>query len=172
MMYRLLVRESAHKCMALFAVIVLCMVACQRTKVQLYVDGFVPDNVQFDLDDLGVLTASEVDAVKNRPDVDGIMRIDPGACPSGCRVAMLEVLVTNHNATPEPPPVVRIEAPPGRPRRLPLVFQGKEISPGRIGRIRWAVELWPEEPALTAVLSSTVRVEANVQAHVPTGATP
>jgi hypothetical protein len=144
-----------------------------ETPVHLYVDGFEPDHVRFETEDLGPQTPAQLDDLARRPDVDGAQRLPPGSCPDRCRAALVTVFVHNRGAQPEPPPVVRLDAPPGRPRRLPIAFRDTQIERGRIGRIRWLVELWPEEQTLTATLSSSVRLEvAPATATTPTTTTP
>ena len=131
-----------------------------KTEVELYVDGFQPKNVRFEVEDQGPMTKEQLDSLAKRRDVDGASRLPDGACGGPCRVAIVSVFVHNlgADAQPEPPPVIRLKTPPGKPERQPIAYRGDEISKGRIGRIRWVVEMWPEEKALTAVLSSSVRL--------------
>lgn len=128
----------------------------ERTNVQLYVDGFAPERVSFDVEDLGALEHAAVEELSRRPDVDGALLLPSDACGGPpCRSAMVSIFVRNEGEA-EPPPVVRLKTPPGRPHRQAIAFRGGEISTGRIGRIRWLVQLWPEETALSATLSSSV----------------
>lgn len=140
--------------------------ACEKkTVLELYVDGFQPSNVRFELEDLGPLDEAGIRSLDQRPDVDGIMMLPPGSCGNAlgagaCRVSLLSVFVHNmgHDATSEPAPVVRLRSPTNRAVRLPIPYRGGAIDKGRIGRIRWAVQMWPEETSLTATLSSSVEV--------------
>jgi hypothetical protein len=149
--------------------VVLALVACQqKTDVQLWVDGFQPKNVRFEIEDKGPMAKADVDALAKRPDIDGSARLPDGTCPApGCRVSIVSVFVHNmdSDAKPEPAPVIRLKVPEGKPARLPIAFRGGEINKGRIGRIRWVVEMYPEEKNLTAVLSSSV--ELTEPPHTP-----
>jgi hypothetical protein len=134
--------------------------ACHgETPVQLYVDGFVPDDVRFEVESLGPQAKPELDILRRRADVDGALLLPTGSCEGPCRAALVSVFVTNRTRAPIAAPVVRLDAPPGRPRRLPVAFTDQHIERGRIGRIRWLVELWPEEGDLTATLSASVPLE-------------
>jgi hypothetical protein len=145
--------------------------ACSNdTPVQLWVDGFAPDNVRFEVEPLGPQTADELAAIKKRPDVDGALLLPEGSCGGPCRAAIVSVFVTNRGANPEPPPVVRLDVPAGKPRRLPIAFRDHQIERGAIGRIRWLVEMWPDERELSATLSSSVAFE--VTTTTPTTTTP
>jgi len=142
------------------ATVVLVGSACpSRTPVELYVDGFAPEQVSFDVEDLGVPDDAAIKAVAGRADVDGTMLLPAGSCDGACRAVLVSVFVTNKGKQPEAPPVVRLEAPPTRARRLPIAFTAPAIDPGRIGRVRWLVQLWPEEQRLTATLSSSVVID-------------
>jgi hypothetical protein len=142
---------------------------CKRAPdVQLWVDGFVPEQVRFETKGLGVYTDADWHKAKARADVDGVLPLPAGSCPQpGCRVAEISVYVENHSKDPFPPPVVRLHSPPDRPRRLPIAFGAAEVSPGRVGRIRWLVALWPEEQRLTATLSSSVVLMVDGPAAAP-----
>lgn len=134
--------------------------ACSSsTPVELWVDGLAPQNVRFEVEDLGRPDPQELQRIRARADVDGAALLAPASCREPCRAALVSVYVHNRSAQLEPPPVVRLEAPPGRPRRLPIAFTGADISPARVGRIRWLVELWPEEQRLVATVSSSVRLD-------------
>jgi hypothetical protein len=178
----------------------LCIGACtKKTGVELYVDGFEPENVRFEVEDLGVQTEEQLAALKKRRDIDGALLLPPSSCgdPSvsrsgregprlsrsgregPCRAAIVSVYVSNKgplDGEPEPPPVVRLRVPPGREPRLPIAFRGDEIQKGRVGRVRWLVEMWPEEERLTATLSSSVRLLPSPSpvspAPVPPGGAP
>lgn len=128
----------------------------------LWVDGFAPENVSFDVSDLGPLDDAALAAQKARPDVDGVMALPPGSCDGPCRAAQVSVFVANRGTTPEPPPVIRLDAPVGKARRLPIAFRVPQVDPGRTGRVRWVVQLWPDEAQLTATLSSSVALDVKV----------
>jgi hypothetical protein len=135
----------------------LATAGCKRsTPVELFVDGFQPENVRFEIEDQGPLDDKAVEELARRPDVDGALRLPPGSCPGPCRVAMVSVFVHNTGADSEAPPVVRLKSPPSRPPRQPIAFRGGTIDKNRYGRIRWVVEMWPEEQSLTATLSKSV----------------
>ena len=119
---------------ALAAVVTLATSCTNDAQVQLWVDGFAPDNVRFEVESLGPQTAEQLLAIKKRPDVDGALLLPAGTCGGPCRAAIVSVFVTNHGANPEPPPVVRLDVPAGKPRRLPIAFRDHEIERGRIGR--------------------------------------
>lgn len=134
------------------------------TPIELYADGFDPEQVRFEVEDLGKPGRAALRERHARGDVDGALYVDPAndaACGGPCRAVLVTIWIKNTAApgakdAAYAPPVVRIEAPRGRPARVPLSYRGLEISPGRTGRIRWLVELWPDERALTATVSSSV----------------
>lgn len=131
--------------------------SCDRAPpLMVWVDGFAPENVSFEVKDLGPLDDAGITAVKRQGSIDGVMRLPPGTCSGPCRVASLSVYVVNRGPQPEGPPVVRLDVPEGQPRRLPIAFGGKQIDPGRTGRVRWLVELHPGEERLTATVSSSI----------------
>jgi hypothetical protein len=138
--------------------------------LMLWVDGFAPENVSFDAEDLGRLDDAALMAQRVRPDIDGVMRLPAGSCDGPCRATRVTVFVVNRGKTPEAPPVVRLDAPAGRVRRLPIAFHVPQVDPGRTGRVRWVVEMWPEEQQLTATLSSSVSLDVSVS--TPAATTP
>lgn len=139
---------------------VVALAGCPKeTPVMVWVDGFQPENVRFEVQDLGEQTPAELLALKARPDIDGALLLPAGSCPSSCKAAIVSIFVTNKGSEKQPSPVVRLASPPGKERRLPIAFRANDIDPGRIGRIRWLVEMYPEEQELTATLSSSVRLE-------------
>ena len=144
-----------------------CVGACEKTKVDVFVKGFDPEAVRFEIDDQGALSADALQALVHRGDIDGSLLLPSGSCAGPCRVAIVSIFAKNSGAGADAPPVVRLDAPPGRVARLPLAFRGGEISPGRIGRIRWVVEMWPEEQHLIATLSSSVFLTPQVNAAPP-----
>jgi hypothetical protein len=147
------------------------LAACPKeTPVMMWVDGFQPENVRFEVQDLGPQTAGQLQALKVRPDIDGALLLPAGSCPSSCKAAIISVFVTNRSKEKEPSPVIRLASPPGRARRLPIAFGAADIDPGRIGRIRWLIEMYPEERDLTATLSSSVRLDVTTtpQTEPPT----
>jgi hypothetical protein len=133
----------------------------------LWVDGFAPEHVSFEVKDLGPLDDVGIATARREKAADGVMRLPPGSCPDRCRVAEVTVFVTNRTTTPEAPPVVRLTAPPEKPRRLPIAFGGARIDPGRTGRVRWLVELWPDEARLEATLSSSVGFDVTTTTPPP-----
>jgi hypothetical protein len=145
-----------------------------KTEVAMFVDGFQPKNVRFEIDDKGPLDSAAIDVLAKQPDIDGALRLPPGSCAGPCRVAVVSVFVHNMDpdAQPEPPPVIRLKSPAGKPVRQPIAFRGDEISKGRIGRIRWVVEMYPEETSLTAILSSSVRLFDMPSTPLPPKAAP
>ncbi len=142
------------------ALVVGCLVAAcsPAPPLSLWVDGFAPEHVSFEVKDVGRLDDSALEARRQERAADGVLRVPAGSCPQGCRVAEVTVFVANRTAHPEAPPVVRLRSPFGRERRLPIAFGGAKIDPGRTGRVRWLVQLWPEEQALEATVSSSVGV--------------
>jgi hypothetical protein len=133
------------------------LAGCKKeTPLDLYVDGFLPQNVRFEVEDLGLVDDAQLAALKRRPDIDGVALLPPSACAGPCRAAIFSVFVHNKSGQPEATPVVRLDVPLGKPPRQPIAFGGGEITQGRIGRIRWLVSLYPEETGLTATLSSSV----------------
>ncbi len=146
---------------ALASVAVMALAGCKaETRVDMFVDGFQPKNVRFEVEDLGNLDASQLRELDRRPDIDGVLYLPEGSCGGPCQAAMVSVFVHNldSDAKVEPAPVIRIKSPANRAVRLPIAFRGGQIEKGRIGRIRWVVEMWPEEKSLTATLSSSVEI--------------
>jgi hypothetical protein len=127
-----------------------------ETPLELYVDGFVPEHVRFEVQDLGALDDKSFAELNARPDLDGAAPLPAGTCGGPCRAAIFTVFVHNKAGQPEAAPVVRLDVPLGKPARHPIAYRGGEIGPGRIGRVRWLVSLYPEERGLTATLSSSV----------------
>lgn len=158
---------------ALLLLVAAAGVACPKeTAVDVYVDGFEPENVRFEVEELGARTQAELEELARRGDIDGLLLLPPAACGGPCRAAIVSIFVHNRGDA-EAPPVVRLKVPEGKPARKPIAFRGGDISAGRIGRIRWIVELWPEEQRLTATLSSSVHlVEAPAPTPAPTPSTP
>ncbi len=145
---------------SLLLVVVVAALGCQKeTPLMMWVDGFQPENVRFEVQDLGPQTAEQLAVVRRQSDVDGALLLPAGSCAGPCRAAVVSVFVTNPSANKEPPPVVRLAVPPGKERRMPIAFSGSDVDPGRTGRIRWLVEMYQEEKDLTATLSSSVRLE-------------
>ena len=129
----------------------------EQTNVEVYVDGFEPENVRFEVEELGARSQAELTALSRRGDIDGLLLLPAGSCAGPCRAAIVSIFVHNRGGS-EAPPVVRLKSPVDKAARQPIAFRGGEISHGRIGRIRWIVELWPGEGRLTATLSSSVRL--------------
>ena len=143
----------------------------KETAVEVYVDGFEPENVRFEVEELGAKTHDELTAISRRGDIDGVMLLPDNACAGPCQAALVSIFVHNR-AGAEAPPVVRLKAPSGRAVRQPIAFRGDEISQGRIGRLRWLVELWPEEQRIAATLSASVRLVEPPAPAVPPAVTP
>ncbi|MBI1945731.1 MAG: hypothetical protein HYS27_08545 [Deltaproteobacteria bacterium] len=147
-------RATAALSLALAAL----MGACPKeTAVDVYVDGFEPENVRFEVEELGARSHTELTELARRGDIDGLVLLPAGACGGSCRAAIVSIFVHNRGGA-EAPPVVRLKSPEGKAARQPIAFRGDEITHGRVGRIRWIVELWPGEQRLTATLSSSVRL--------------
>lgn len=143
--------------------------ACTKpTPVMMWVDGFEPDNIRFEIEDLGPTDAAVLVARGKQGDVDGSAFLPANSCDGPCRAVLVTAFITNRTANKEPPPVMRLAVPPGRAPRLPIAFGGDAIDPGRVGRVRFLVEMWPEERDLTATLSSSVRLDFST----PTPTTP
>lgn len=144
----------------LFSLVACLTAACSPAPpLSLWVDGFAPEHVSFEVNDLGRLDDVGLEARRRERAADGVMRVPAGSCPQRCRVAEVTVFVANRTGHPEAPPVVRLRAPTGRERRLPIAFGNAQIDPGRTGRIRWLVQMWPEEHDLEATLSSSVGLD-------------
>lgn len=152
-----LATRGAALAASLAAVLALGAGCRKQTDVDVYVDGFEPENVRFEVEQLGARTHQELTAISHRGDIDGLMLLPGGACGDPCRAVIVSIFVHNRGGA-EAPPVVRLKVPNGKAARQPIAFRGGEISHGRVGRIRWVVELWPEEQKLTATLSSSVRL--------------
>lgn len=146
--------------------------ACDDVEPSLVVSGFPLETVDVQSRLLGVLDEAAIEALAEDPAVDGVLRLPAGACPNGCRFAELSVYVKNPTDQPLAPPVVRTRAVEGRPPRAALAFRSDEISPGRTGRLRVVVELWPEERTLTAHLSASVFVDVTSSEAPAAGASP
>ena len=174
-------RTSASPSMALCGLALLAglgalSAACTKeTPLDLYVDGFAPDNVRFEVEDLGPVDDVAFQELRRRPDIDGSLPLPAGACGGPCRAAILSVFVHNKGPQPEAAPVVRLDAPIGKPARLPIRYGHSEITQGRIGRIRWLVSMYPEETRLTATVSSSVFIvdaPASLQKAIETAPAP
>jgi len=158
---------------ALLVVVVAWSAAgCERAPVTLWVDGFVPEHVSYDVRDLGVLDDNALRALRETREIDGVLRLPADACPGVCRASEVSIYVQNRTAQPIAPPVVRLDAPPGRASRLPLAVRSAQIDPGRTGRLRFIVQRWPEENALSATLSSSVALEVTAPPAPPPPALP
>lgn len=130
-----------------------------ETPVLVYVDGFQPENVRFEIEALGPQTAEQLQKLKARPDINDALLLPTGSCGGPCKAALISISVKNPSTSAEPPPVVRLAVPPGKERRLPIAYGGENIDAGRTGRIRWLVEMYPEEKDLTVTLSPSVRFD-------------
>lgn len=136
---------------------------CSAPDTNLAVRGLSAEDTSVRVKYLGPLTEEALAARRVEPDVDGVLRLPAGSCASTpigrCAFAELSVYLKNTSEDALAPPVVRTRAPKGRARRQPLALRAKEVSPGRTGRIRWLVELWPEERKLEVEVSGSVWLE-------------
>jgi hypothetical protein len=149
---------------------------CRVLPVDASVYGIPADRVRVEVEELPAQPPAQLAERARAPDIDGTSLLSSTDCPDGCQAAIVTLYIENPDAEPMPPPVLRIDAPPGKPERLPVAFRGLDISPGRIGRIRVLVALWPGEAHLRLRLSSSVRIEATTGRRVqppvePFGAT-
>ena len=141
--------------------------ACRRAPpLTLYVDGIAPADVVFDVEPVRDPSPAAREGLAHRPDVDGFLRLPAGACGGPCRAVLVTFLVQARQQE-RGPPVVRLDSPASRPPRPPLVYRGGVIDPGRTGRIRGLVELWPEEDALVATMSASVLIVPPSAATTP-----
>jgi hypothetical protein len=133
----------------------LAAAGCSDVEVEMSAYGVDAESVRLELKELGRLDAAGLKARRDMGDIDGTSFLaECGEQP--CRVVELTVFVENKTGEPMMPPVVRMKSPEGRARRLPVALRAQEISPGRIGRIRWLVSLWPEEAHLVTDISGSV----------------
>ncbi len=137
------------------ALLLLSLVGCDEVETRVSAQRLPPQSVELDVEELGPLTEKAVRFYAARPEVDKIYRLPAGSCAGDC--AFLEVTAWIRNKTEQrlAPPVIRLTAPPGRPPRAPIALRAEEVSPGRTGRIRVLVELWPEEKTLDVDLSGS-----------------
>ncbi len=143
----------------------------KETAVEVYVDGFEPENVRFEVEELGPRTHDQLTTISHRGDIDGVMLLPDNACTGPCRAAIVSIFVHNRGGA-EAPPVVRLKAPDGKAARPPIAYRGDEISQGRTGRVRWIVELWPDEQRIAATLSASVRLVEPPAPAAPPAAVP
>lgn len=128
----------------------------QEVEPELTVRDFDVASVRMMVESLGKMTAADVKKRRAKGDIDGVAQLPDGTCDGPCHFAQLDVYIKNDDTTPIAPPVLRLDAPKGRPARRAVSFRGHEISPRREGRIRWLVALYPEEERISAHLSSSV----------------
>ena len=126
---------------------------------RLATSGIDREGVQIDIKPLGKLTDEEVANKSGTLGVDGTYRVPAGTCEDTCDWAQVSVYIENKTAEPMAPPVIRVDTPAGQPKRPPLGLGAASIDPGRIGRIRWLIELYPEEANVDIRLSSSVFFE-------------
>jgi hypothetical protein len=138
------------------------MACTDAPPAMVWVDGFAPENVSFDVEDLGALDDTALAARAKSADIDGVIPVEAGACGDApCRATLVSIYVNNRTGRAEAPPVLRLSSPPGKPRRLPIAFRAHQIDPGRTGRVRTIVQLWPGEERLELTLSSSVQFEVS-----------
>ena len=130
-----------------------------EVEVRLSSGAFARDDVMLEVEELFALDDTGIAARTAQGDVDGRAVVDERVCGGPCRALLLTLLLRNQTAERTAPPVVRLSSPAGRPARVPVAFSGQEISPGRTGRIRFLVALYPEEKALDVWLSGSVFFE-------------
>ncbi len=83
--------------------------ACTKpTPVMMWVDGFEPDNIRFEIEDLGPTDAAALVARGKQGDVDGSAFLPANSCDGPCRAVLVTAFITNRTANKEPPPVMRL----------------------------------------------------------------
>ena len=130
-----------------------------------------PENVSLEVNDPGPLDDAALAGLKARPDVDGVMALPPGSCDGPCRAALVSVFVANRGTNPDPRPSFAWTPPWAEPDGCPSRFACRRWTRPH-GRVRWVVQLWPEEAQLTATLCSSVKLDVNVSPPVPAPSTP
>jgi hypothetical protein len=141
---------------------VVALVGCEREVApRLATSGIDREAVQIDIKALGKLTEQEIADKRAYLGIDGIYRVAAGTCSDGCDWAQVSVYIENRSTERMAPPVVRVDTPKGKPIRPPLGLGADRIDPGRIGRIRWLIEMYPEEQNVDIRLSSSVFFEVN-----------
>jgi hypothetical protein len=144
--------------------LVLPLAGCRdEIPVHLVSTGLPADQVVLEVRDLGRVAFGSLAARAGEGDVDAARLLPTAACEAACHALEVTLFVKNPGALAEPPPVVRLSSPEGRPPRQPVPFTAEEISPGRMGRIRLLVSLWPEEKELLVRLSGSVFFEVSSQ---------
>lgn len=144
-----------------------CLGGCGRTEVEVFAYGLPPERVHVEVEELSAGSEAELQAQAGRADIDGAALEGAHGCASSCRGVLVTLFIDNASEVPLPPPVARLSSPEGKPRRLPVAFSGQQISPGRTGRLRLLVALWPEERSLKVRLSGSVRVEVRGGSGAP-----
>ncbi|MCP4503589.1 MAG: hypothetical protein GY822_26960 [Deltaproteobacteria bacterium] len=139
--------------------------ACESVDLSATHTGFEDDTVDIMIRPLGKLSQKEFEVWRNKIDVEQALRLPAKSCEGDCRFALLTVYVENRTSASFAPPVVRLDAPKNRVPRGAIAFGVDEISPGRKGRLRWLVELWPEEKSLSANISSSIFFGVNTVAR-------
>ncbi|MFZ9887374.1 MAG: hypothetical protein ACO3JL_07715 [Myxococcota bacterium] len=147
---------------ASLAFVVVLSVGCidtSATKFVLVASGLESRDLLLETRPLGTPERVLLEARLAAGDVDGAALLPDDACGGPCRSVELTLFVQNRTSAPAAPPVVRLSSPEGRAPRPPVVFQAEEISPGRSGRIRWLMSLWPEEQRVEVRPSASVFFE-------------
>lgn len=146
---------------------------CRDVEVRLVPSGLSPDDVMLEVHDLGRPDPALLARRAEARDIDGAHLLDEDACGRPCRALEITLFITNESGEPAAPPVVRLSSPAGRQARPPVALSAKEISPGRAGRVRFLLSLWPEEDVVEVRPSGSVFIEvqagADTLAPTPAG---
>lgn len=127
-----------------------------EVRVRLETTALPPDDVMLEVEELGLQSFGSLAARASQGDIDAARLLPRQACEGPCRALEVTLFVKNSGRAAEAPPVVRLSSPPGKPARQAITFTADEISPGRTGRIRFLVSLWPGEDELGVRLSGSV----------------
>jgi hypothetical protein len=133
-------------------------------EVRLQPSGLSRDDVMLEVNQLGRPDPALLARRAAAGDVDGASLLDESACGGPCRALEITLFLTNRAAEPAAPPVVRFSSPAGRPARQPVALTAKEISPGRTGRVRVLLSLWPEESVVEVRPSASVFIDVTTDA--------
>ena len=143
-----------------FVSLALAFAGCNKLETQAEVYGFNPDDVRFEMTELGLLNETQRQALMKEPDVDGHAFLNADNCDGQeCRVVELKVFVYNPSSEAIAPPVLRLKSPTSRAARLPVASRIKEVLAKRRVKIRWLVSLWPEEEKLEVSLTPSVFID-------------
>ena len=135
---------------------------CQEITAQIWIHGLPLDDVFVEVENLGHLSPTELENAGRRASVDRLISLPKNACGAEhCKAILVTTFIENKTSDPLPPPVIRLESPPGKPKRQALTSNFGEIEPGRTGRIRFITSMWPGEKELRIHLSGSVRLGIN-----------